>query len=278
MTLYSSQETLVQGLPSWSAPAILVEDEAQLMINERSKLRIRGATDFALATGDCFEIKYQPYDQSKSNYESYRDAAGGTLPAFYAPFAKQDSELSDLSYSVVAGPDDRGNEYRVQDGFNDADDGETLVVEVVNGVDLDFDFIVDSMMNPYSQIATTALSNKFNIKHLTGCNAASTSDTRLRVDQADDNTNDITDGSGGEVSGPTFTGPDPSDLGTIVPTLESNVLGTSDKYIEFKITTGKFWPAYGGTIEIALPYWYNGLSPSGVEQTASVFNSNSVCK
>ena len=248
------------------------------MINERSKLRIRGATDFALATGDCFEIKYQPYDQSKSNYESYRDAAGGTLPAFYAPFAKQDSELSDLSYSVVAGPDDRGNEYRVQDGFNDADDGETLVVEVVNGVDLDFDFIVDSMMNPYSQIATTALSNKFNIKHLTGCNAASTSDTRLRVDQADDNTNDITDGSGGEVSGPTFTGPDPSDLGTIVPTLESNVLGTSDKYIEFKITTGKFWPAYGGTIEIALPYWYNGLSPSGVEQTASVFNSNSVCK
>jgi hypothetical protein len=41
-------------------------------------------------------------------------------------------------------------DYKVQDGFNDAN-GNTMIIEVVTGgAILDIDFTIDSMMNPFS--------------------------------------------------------------------------------------------------------------------------------
>ena len=97
-------------------------------------------------------------------------------------------------------------DYKVKDGFNDAS-GETLIVEVVTGNQIDIDFTVESMMNPFSKLKTTGLSNRFNVKHLTACDEGQPSTIENCDTEAKNNCETITNADGANVAAPTFTGP-----------------------------------------------------------------------
>lgn len=55
-----------------------------------------------------------------------------------------------------------------------------------------------------------------------------------------------------------------------MPTISSNILGTTDGNIDFEIETGKYWPVYGGKLTFTLPLWYG-------DDSVAVFNSNTDC-
>lgn len=112
------------------------------------------------------------------------------------------------------------------------------------------------------------------IVHWTGCDTSSTPTTCCTKESASSTACDATTC---KVQVPTITGPSQTtDLGAVTVALfnadgtTNNVIGSSDGYVEFTMTTGSYWPLYGGKIIVDLPFWYG-------ENSVSVFNADTAC-
>jgi hypothetical protein len=144
-------------------------------------------------------------------------------------------------------------------------------VTVVTGGSSDFEFTIDSFMNPFSQLSSTSDVNRFEIVHYTSCDKTETATACCAKESSS-----AACETSCFVHAPQFSGPSAAELGDITTVIaaadgsSNNIIGSEDGTFAFTLNSGPYWPVYGGKLILTLPTWYGDGSPL-------VFDDDTMC-
>lgn len=221
-------------------------------INAKTYLQIKGSfhgTGFEIKAGDCFVIsRPNPYLNSLVEWKK----GGGSETDFYSAFGP----VTAFTFDGTPAPDAEVKK----------ESNSQIKITVKAGVaagTTSFDYKINSIVNPYSQIQN----NVIDVLHYPNCVTTGAA-TIYKAGNYKPNL--------GSVFLPMTTAMTKPAASISPASTTKNMVGTQDGNLDISWTPGIELPKFGGQLEIYLPYWYDAVSP---DKSQTVFSAipSAVC-